>query len=84
VLGVVGIVFCPLCAPIAWSLGRKAERLVDESDGMLGGRSEATAGKVLGIVGTALMVIGILLLVALIGLGVSVDSGSTTTTTLKL
>jgi hypothetical protein len=83
VLGILGIVFCPLCAPVAWSLGRKAERLVDRSGGTLGGRGEATAGKVLGMIGTALIVIGVLLLIGLIALGSSVDGGSPTTTTLK-
>ena len=82
VLGLIGIVLCPLCAPIAWSLGRKAERLVDASGGTLGGRGEATAGKILGIIGTAFIVIGIVLLIGLFALGTSIDSesGGTTTT----
>jgi hypothetical protein len=81
VLGIVGIILCPLCAPFAWSLGRKAERQVDASGGALAGRGEATAGKILGIVGTVLMVIWIVALVGLLAVGSSVDSGSGTTTT---
>jgi hypothetical protein len=81
VLGIIGIVFCQLLAPVAWSLGRKAERQVDASGGTLGGRGEATAGKVLGIIGTLLLVIAVIALIALIGLGTSVsDDGGTTTT----
>jgi hypothetical protein len=83
VLGIIGIVFCPLCAPVAWALGRKAERLVDGSGGTLGGRGEATAGKVLGIIGTVLIVIGVVLLIGLIALGSSIDGGSSTTTTFQ-
>lgn len=57
VLGILGIVFCPLCGPIAWSLGRKAEQAADASGGTVGGRGLATAGKVLGMVGTLLLLI---------------------------
>jgi hypothetical protein len=80
VLGILGIVLCPLCAPFAWVLGQKAERLVDASGGMLSGRGEATAGKILGIIGTVLIVLGILLIIVLIAVGASVDSGDTSTT----
>ena len=75
VLGIVGIVFCPLCAPFAWYYGRRAEQLVDASGGVLGGRGEATAGKILGIVSCALMVIGVLLLILF---GVLLASGTST------
>jgi len=81
VLGILGLVFCPLCGPIAWSLGAKAERLVDASGGTLGGRGEATAGKVLGMIATALIVIGIALIVLLVAFGSSVDDGGGGTTT---
>ena len=82
-LGIIGVVFCPILAPVAWSLGRKAERLVDESGGALSGRGEATTGKILGIIGTVFIVLGILFLIALIGLGTSVESGGGTTTTFE-
>jgi Domain of unknown function (DUF4190) len=83
VLGIIGIIFCPLCAPVAWGLGRKAERLVDASGRTLGGRGEATAGKVLGIIGTCLMIIGIIAFIALIAFGTSVETGGDTTTTFE-
>jgi len=75
VLGILGIVLCQLCAPFAWSLGRKAERQVDASGGTLGGRGEATAGKILGIIGCVflgLLILGMLLLAA----GAALDGGS--------
>ena len=84
VLGIIGIIFCPLCAPVAWGLGRKAERLVDASGRTLGGRGEATAGKVLGIIGTCLMIIGIILFIVLIVVGASsIESDGGTTTTFE-
>jgi hypothetical protein len=84
VLGIIGLVFCQLLGPVAWGLGRKAERLVDASGGTLGGRGEATAGKVLGMIATGLMIIGIIVFIALIAVGASVsDSGGGTTTTFE-
>jgi hypothetical protein len=69
VLGIIGVVLCSLCAPFAWKLGKDAEAAVDASGGGLGGRGLATAGKILGMVGTALLVLGILLLVVLLAVG---------------
>jgi hypothetical protein len=62
VLGILGILVCPLLGPFAWVYGRRGERAVDASGGLLAGRGLATAGKILGIVATLLIV---LLLVAL-------------------
>jgi hypothetical protein len=67
VLGIIGLVFCPLCGPIAWVLGRKAEQEVDASGGLIGGRGMGTAGKILGIIGT----IFIVLLIGFVALGMT-------------
>jgi len=66
VLGILGIVLCPLLGPIAWVLGRRGEQEVDASGGAVGGRGMATAGKILGIVGTAFILLGIVIGLALI------------------
>lgn len=78
VLGIVGIVACGVVAPFAWVIGGRAVREIDASPGTYGGRSEANAGRILGIVGSvllALAVVGILLLVVL-GLAVGGSSSS--------
>jgi hypothetical protein len=75
VLGILGVVLCPLCGPFAWALGRKAEQEVDASGGTLDGRGLATAGKILGMIGTAFIVL-LILGVALVIVGASVDGGS--------
>lgn len=80
VLGIIGVTICGLCAPFAWALGRKAEQEIAASGGVLGGRGEAKAGKILGIVGCVIMVVGILALIALIALGASIEGGTETTT----
>jgi hypothetical protein len=72
VLGIVAVAGMFVCgipvlmAPFAWYLGAKAEREIDASAGTLSGRSEATAGKVLGIVGTVLLILVIALIVLLV------------------
>ena len=74
VLCILGIIVCPICGPIAWSLGHRAEREVDASGGMLSGRGLATAGKVLGIVGTVwLAVIVLFVVVGILILGIALD-----------
>ena len=40
VLGIVGIVPCPICAPIAWAIGHNAEGEIDASRANIGGRGE--------------------------------------------
>lgn len=63
VLGIVGLTFCPGAGSIAaWIIGRSAVREIDASAGRLGGRSSAMAGYVLGIIGTALAALGMLVL----------------------
>ena len=57
VLGIVGVAACSVCAPFAWYFGQQAEQAVDHSGGSLDGRSLATAGKILGMVGTVFLVI---------------------------
>jgi hypothetical protein len=79
VLGIVAIAGAFICAlpilisPFAWYMGAKAQREIDASNGALSGRSEASAGKILGIIGTVLMVLAIAGIIALIVLTVTVD-----------
>jgi uncharacterized membrane protein YjgN (DUF898 family) len=63
VLGLLGILVCGLCGPFAWSMGNRVEREIAESQGGWGGATEATIGKVLGIVSTVLLVAGFLMVV---------------------
>ena len=67
VLGILGVILLPLLAPAAWVLGRRAEQEIDRSGGALGGRLLATIGKVLGMIGTFLLVLLIVVLAALVG-----------------
>jgi uncharacterized membrane protein YjgN (DUF898 family) len=76
VLGILGVVLCNVLAPFAWAIGGTAVREIDASGGRYGGRGSAKAGQVLGIIGTVLLVIGVLVAVLAL-VGVFSFSGST-------
>lgn len=71
ILGLVSTVGAFLCllpalaGPFAWITAVRARREIRESQGRLGGESAATAGLILGIIGTVLLA---LMLIGLIGL----------------
>jgi uncharacterized membrane protein YjgN (DUF898 family) len=63
VLGILGIVACQVLAPFAWVIGRKTVAEIDAARGMVGGRGAAQAGYVMGVVGTALLGLSVLLVI---------------------
>lgn len=80
VLGIVGIAGGMVCglplvvAPFAWVMGKRAMNEIDASSGTFGGRGQAQAGFVLGIIGTVLLglsLVGILWFLFVIGLAAS-------------
>jgi len=85
VLGIVAVAGGMLCylpffvAPFAWVMGGKAVREIDASQGKLGGRGMAQAGYILGIIGSVLL--GIALLVIAIFLALLVIGTVATTST---
>jgi Domain of unknown function (DUF4190) len=78
VLGILGLVFCPLiCSVLALVFGYQSRREIDASGGRMSGRGNATAGIVLGWIGVALTAIFIVLIIIGVLAG---DSGSTSGT----
>ena len=73
VLGILGLVLCQVLSPFAWVVGGRAVREIDASHGALGGRGSANAGRILGIVGTALLVLALVVTAILVG-GLAVGS----------
>ncbi|GAA2146215.1 hypothetical protein GCM10009844_21950 [Nocardioides koreensis] len=80
-IGLVGIAFCGgitlVLSPFAWRTGAKAVREIDANPGMYGGRDQANAGRIMGIIGTVLLVIGIIGLIGLFSLAVVSSDTST-------
>ena len=67
VLGLVGLVFCPLiCSVLAIVFGYQGRREIAASGGQLSGSGSATAGIILGWIGT--VIYGLFLLLIIIGL----------------
>ena len=76
VLGILGLVMCgPFTAVPAIIVGRRALREIDDAQGRLGGRGMAQAGFVLGIVGTVLGALALLVFLGLFALGAVVSHG---------
>lgn len=73
VLGIVGLtgVMCYITffvAPFAWWIGAKAVKEIDADPSRPSGRGEAMAGKIMGIIGTVMLIIGVLLVAGFITL----------------
>ena len=83
-IGLAGVALCAgitlVLSPFAWRIGARAVREIDANPGMYGGRDQANAGRIMGLIGTVLLVLGVLMIVGLIGL-FAVASVSTTTST---
>jgi hypothetical protein len=77
ILGICGLVLCQVLGPFAWSMGNKAMREIDASGGQLGGRDTVNVGRILGMIGTALLALGVLAVLFFIVLGIGLASNST-------
>ncbi|MEU1985077.1 DUF4190 domain-containing protein [Nocardia sp. NPDC019395] len=69
VLGIVSL-FCALCGPFAWVMGKKALNEIDASGGAVGGRSNVMVGYVLGIITSVLMILYVIALIFFIVIAV--------------
>ena len=70
VLGILGLVCCAICAPIAWIMGKND--LAKIQAGQISKEAESTTkiGMILGMVGTILIIIGIVIQLILLVMGV--------------
>lgn len=69
ILGILGLVCCGLLAIPAYIIGNNAVKEIDASGGQYGGRGMANAGKICGLIGIVLMVLGIIFYVILFAVG---------------
>lgn len=79
VLGIVSVAGGVLCwlplliAPVAWFVSSKTVKEIDASHGTQDGRGEAMSGKILGIIGTVLLVLGLAAVILFVVLAFSID-----------
>jgi uncharacterized membrane protein YjgN (DUF898 family) len=59
VMGILGLIICGILAPFAWVMGNKELAAIDSGLRSPENRSTANAGRILGIIGTVLLGIGL-------------------------
>ena len=59
ILGILGLIMCQLLGPFAWYLGGQELRAIRERRAPAAGESLASIGRILGIIATVLMIIGL-------------------------
>ena len=60
VLSIVGIVCCPICAPIAWYMGKQELSAISAGQAPEAGRGLAQAGMIIGIIGSVFLLLWLL------------------------
>lgn len=78
ILGILGIVACQVLSPVAWVMGNRTLAEIDAQPGRYSNRSLVNAGRICGIVGSALLGItgAIFLVYLVIIIGVVASSGA--------
>ncbi len=66
IVGILGLVLFQLLGPVAWVMGNKALREIDASPGRYTNRGSVVAGRICGIIATALLVLAIIAFILLV------------------
>jgi hypothetical protein len=77
VLGILSLVVCGVLGPFAWVMGNRAIREIDASrmtPHPLGGRESVNVGRILGIVSTVLLGLGVLAFLGILVVGLSTST----------
>ena len=59
-----------MLGPFAWSMGNKALREIDASNGQLGGRDTVNVGRILGMIATIILGVAVVFIVVLVAVGI--------------
>ena len=59
VLGILGVICCGFAAPFAWYFGNQELRAIQAGTSPAAGETLAKIGKILGIIGTVLLILSI-------------------------
>lgn len=71
VLGIISLILCQPVGIVSWVMGNNALREIDSSNTVYSNRGNIVAGKVLGIISVALMVLSVIAIFVFLGLGIS-------------
>ena len=69
VLGILSLVLCQVLGPIAWVMGNNELAGIDAGRRPPQNRGTAQAGRILGIISTVLMIIGVVFLIVFLFIG---------------
>lgn len=69
VLGIIGLVCCPIAAPIAWVVGKQELAAIASGGSPASGEGLARAGMIIGIIGTVFLAFGLLWILFFGGIG---------------
>ncbi len=75
-LGILGFAVCQALSPFAWVMGHRALKEIDASGGRYGGRSNVKIGYVLGIVGSCILILGLVGAIGYLAVVIAVVAGS--------
>jgi uncharacterized membrane protein len=76
VLGIIGLVVCPIVSVVGWVQGNRALREIDAAPGVYNNRQTVVIGRILSIVAVGLWAVGIVLyLLLFVVLGVLSTQG---------
>lgn len=75
-LGILSVVVCGLAGPFAWVMGNNALAEIDANPMAYTNRSTVQAGRICGIVGTCLLILWVVSIVAIIALAAATSSST--------
>ena len=66
VLGILSLVLCSFLGPFAWVMGNRALAEIDAAPGRYGNRGSVSAGRICGIISSALMILAVVILIGVV------------------
>lgn len=69
VLGIIGLLVCPIVSIVGWVQGNRALHEIDANPQVYNNRQTVSIGRILSIVGVALWAVSLVAIVGLFGLG---------------
>lgn len=67
-LGILSLVVCSVMGPIAWAMGNEEMRRIESGQAPEDGRSNATAGRICGIIASVMLMLGGMLFLMLLAM----------------